>query len=218
VAFVDADESLAVLKTQLREYEIELPLPVPCADWTTLRAALKSPGWDGIKTIVLDTATKIEEWAVAHTIKTVKHEHGHQCRSVEDYGYGKGFQFVFDTFLPLLADLDIHVRAGRNVILIAHECTSNVPNPSGEDWIRYEPRLQSPNSGKASIRYRVKEWADHVLFLGYDVNVSKEGKAAGSGTRTLYTSELPNFMAKSRTTNESFDVQLGNFNWNQIIK
>ena len=29
------------------------------------------------------------------------------------------------------------------------------PNPAGEDWLRYEPRLQSPNSGKASIRLRV---------------------------------------------------------------
>jgi hypothetical protein len=47
---------------------------------------------------------------------------------------------------------------------------------------------------------RVREWADHVLFLGYDVDVGKDGKGRGAGTRTIYTAELPHCMAKSRTT------------------
>jgi hypothetical protein len=125
---------------------------------------------------------------------------------------------VFDTFLPLLADLDTHVRAGRNVMLICHDCTCNVPNPAGEDWLRYEPRLQSPTSGKASIRLRVREWADHVLFMGYDVAVNKDGKGQGSGTKTLYTSELPHFMAKSRTTQEPIIVSNVSEVWSNIIK
>ena len=107
---------------------------------------------------------------------------------------------MFDTFLPLLADLDRHARAGRNVVLVCHDCTSTVPNPAGEDWLRYEPRLQSPNSGKASIRLRVREWADHVLFVGYDVSVGKDGKGRGAGTRTLYSAEVPHCMAKSRAS------------------
>ena len=69
---------------------------------------------------------------------------------------------------------------------------------AGEDWLRYEPRLQSPASGKSSIRLRLREWADHVLFMGYDVNV-KDGKGQGAGTRTLYPAELTHCMAKSRT-------------------
>ena len=219
VAFIDADESLPTLKASLKENSIKLPTIVSAHDWASVRSALQSDGWDDIKTIVIDTATKLEELAVAHTIKTVKHEKGNSVSSIEGYGFGKGFQFVFDTFLPLLGDLDRHVRAGRNVILIAHECTSNVPNPKGEDWIRYEPRLQNPNSGKASIRLRLKEWADHVLFLGYDVEVNKDtGKAAGHGSRTLYTAELPFCMAKSRTTSDQIDIRIGESPWDQIIK
>ena len=217
VAFIDADESLSILRGQLKEQNIKLPYPVNCSDWKSAREAVQSDGWDSIKTIVIDTATKLEELAVAHTLQTVKKEGGTMASSVEDYGYGKGYSFVFDTFLTILGDLDRHVRAGRNVILIAHDCTSNVPNPNGEDWIRYEPRLQSPNSGKASIRHRLKEWCDHVLFLGYDVAVD-DGKAKGSGTRTLYTAERPTFMAKSRTTGENFDVVLGNEIWSNILK
>ncbi len=94
---------------------------------------------------------------------------------------------------------------------------SNVPNPAGADWIRYEPRLQNPSSGKASIRLRAKEWADHVLFVGYDVAVDENKKAQGQGSRTLYASELPFCMAKSRTFSGQIDVAHGESPWNQIL-
>jgi len=120
--------------------------------------------------------------------------------------------------LGLLGDLDNHVRAGRNIVLICHDCTATVPNPAGEDWLRYEPRLQSPASGKASIRLRVREWADHVLFLGYDINVSPDGKGRGHGTRTLYRSENPAWMAKSRTGSDPIPVNADTNIWGEIIK
>ncbi len=218
VAFIDADESLPILRSQLKEAGITLPLHVPAKDWKSMIDALKSDGWDKVKTIVGDTATMMEQWATAHTLLTVPHEKGHKVQRIEDYGFGKGYEHIYGVFCGLLAQLDRHARAGRNVILIAHECTSTVPNPRGEDYLRYEPRLQSPNSGKASIRSKLKEWADHVLFLGYDVVVDEKGVAQGQGTRTLYTAELPFCMAKSRTTSEQFDVTLGESPWEKIIK
>lgn len=211
VAFFDLDESLSRLTCE------KIPHVVEADTWAKLRAALQQDWPANIKTLVIDSITRAEEMVIAHTLATVKHEKGHLCQRIEDYGYGKGYQFVFDTFLPLLGDLDRHCRAGRNVILIAHDCTTNVPNPAGEDWLRYEPRLQSPSSGKASIRLRVREWADHVLFLGYDVAVDADGKGKGSGTRTLWPAELPHCMAKSRTTQTPIVVDGENV-WNQILK
>lgn len=211
VAFIDLDESLPILRLE-GVHQVN-----GVTTWQDLRDALASDGWDKIKTIVIDTATKAEELAVAHTLQHTLVD-GKRVASIEGYGYGKGFSFVFDTFLLLLGDLDRHARAGRNVVLICHDCTSNVPNPSGEDWIRYEPRLQAPGSGKASIRLRVREWADHVLFIGYDINVSKDGKGEGKGTRTMYTCEKPHCMAKSRTTQEVIPIQVGVDVWGQIIK
>jgi hypothetical protein len=207
VAFIDLDESLGRLRTQFEGAGLlENIMPVEgVATWADLRAVLQADGWDAVKSIVIDTATKAEELAIAHTLENVTAD-GKRVASVEGYGFGKGYGYVFDTFLTLLADLDRHSRAGRNVVLVCHDCTANVPNPAGEDWLRYEPRLQSPTSGKASIRLRVREWADHVLFVGYDVNVGKDGKGRGAGTRTLYTSELPHCMAKSRTTQEVLPV------------
>jgi hypothetical protein len=207
VAFIDLDESLGRLRTQFADAGLLANImPVEgVSTWADLRAMLQADGWDAARSIVIDTATKAEELAIAHTLENVTAE-GKRVTSVEGYGYGKGYGYVFDTFLTLLADLDRHSRAGRNVVLVCHDCTANVPNPAGEDWLRYEPRLQSPTSGKASIRLRVREWADHVLFVGYDVNVGKDGKGRGAGTRTLYTSELPHCMAKSRTTQEVIPV------------
>ena len=210
VAFFDLDESLGRLG-------LNVPT-VHAATWADLRAALAAPGWDSVGSIVVDTGTRAEEMAIADTLLNVVQD-GKKSTSVEGYGYGKGYGYVFDTFLPLLAELDRHARAGRHVCLICHDCTSTVPNPAGEDWLRYEPRLQSPSSGKASIRLRVREWADHVLFVGYDVAVTKDGKGQGAGTRTLYRAEMPHCMAKSRTGADPIPLGTdGAAVWSEIIR
>jgi len=220
VAFIDLDESLPRLRLQLEESgRMANIMPVTgIHNWQTLRDVIQADGWEKVQSIVIDTGTRAEELAVAHTLETVLAD-GKRINSVEGYGYGRGFGFVFDTFLPLLADLDRHARAGRNVVFVCHDCTSTVPNPAGEDWLRYEPRLQSPNSGKASIRLRVREWADHVLFVGYDVSVGKDGKGRGAGTRTLYSAEVPHCMAKSRTTQETIPLEEdGAAVWGAVIR
>ena len=207
LAFFDLDDSLAILRPQLPP-DVQRGLNrVACeSTWSAMREMLHMPGWDQIRTIVIDSATRAEELAVEQTLATVPKANGQRARNVEDYDYGKGYSHVFDTFLTLLGDLDQHTRAGRNVILICHDCTASVPNPTGEDWLRYEPRLQSPASGKASIRLRVREWADHVLFLGYDVAVN-DGVGRSKGSRTLYPSEQPWCMAKSRTISKELVLQ-----------
>jgi hypothetical protein len=172
--------------------------------WADLRACLQSNALDDFKTIVIDSVTKAEEMAVEHTIQTVKHEKGHKVDSLTAYGFGKGVEHVFDTFLPLLMDCDRHVRAGRNVVLIAHACTTDVPNPFGDDFIQYQPRLQQTKKGNASIRSRTFEWCDHVLFIGYDI-ASKDGKGLGGGTRTIFTKEQPTHQAKVRELDEAID-------------
>jgi hypothetical protein len=194
VVFFDFDDSLPRLRDGLPGAEAVQVCAV--ATWQAMRDALHADQWGKVRTVVIDSATRAEELCVEHVIKTIPHEKGNRIQRIEDYGWGKGYRHVYDEFLKLLADLDAHTRAGRNVVLICHEQTANVPNPSGDDWLRYEPRLQQNNQG--AVRLRVKEWADHVLFVGYDVDV-KDGKGRGSGTRTIYPTELPFCMAKSRT-------------------
>ena len=218
VAFIDLDGSLPVLGPRLEEQGLAGNIvPVEgVSDWGTLMAALDADGWDAVKTVVVDTATKAEALALAWTLKTKPTDKGQYVTSVEGYGFGKGYVLVAETFNGLLARLDRHARAGRNVVLVCHECTATVPNPEGEDWLRYEPRLQNPPSGKASIRLTVKEWCDHLLFIGYDVDV-KNGVARGGGTKTLYAGERPHCISKNRTTTDAYALD-GAFDWNCIPK
>jgi hypothetical protein len=168
--------------------------------------------------IVIDSLTKAEEMGTAWTLANVKHEKGHMVSSIEGYGYGKGFTYVYETFLRLLGDLDAVVRTGMHVSCTAHDCTTTVPNPMGEDWIRWEPRLQHPASGKASVRLRVKEWCTHLLYIGYDQIVGEDGKAKGSGTRTIYPRELPSHLAKSRTLEDPIPYEKGSAElWRQLL-
>ncbi len=58
-----------------------------------------------------------------------------------------------------------------------------------------------------------------MLFLGYDLDVHRQGKGHGAGSRTVYPVELPHCMAKSRTMAETlpltrFDTSL----WTQLLK
>ncbi len=203
VAVIDFDNSLPILNLDVQA--------VGGVDtWGALRAVLAPANaemWAPIRTIVIDTATRAEQLCVSHVCATVPHEkEGKKIERIEDYGFGKGLQHVYDTFAPLLGDLDAHVRQGRNVVMVCHECVSKVPNPAGEDWERYEPRLQSPASGKGSIRHLVKEWADHLVFFGYDAAIGQDGKAKGCGSRTIYVREMPWVMAKSRKLDKQMAV------------
>ena len=216
VAFIDLEESLPTLQSRLGDITKNISVVSGVRTFGQLREALQSPGWDRFKTLVIDSVTKAEELAIQHTLDTIKNEKGQKVSSIEAYGYGKGYTHLYEVFMGVLADLDAHARAGRNIVLVCHDCTANVPNPEGDDWLRYEPRLQNPTSGKASIRAKVREWADHVLFFSYD-RVVEDGVAKGGDSRTIYASELPHCMAKSRTTSGQIPVTGADI-WNQIIK
>jgi len=184
--------------------------------WDELLAALRQRSlWKDYGAIVIDSSTKAQEYATAWTLANIKHDKGHNIERLEDYGWGKGYTHVYETFLLLLQELDAVVRTGVHVVMTAHDCVANVPNPAGDDWIRYEPRLQATKQG--AIRLRVKEWLTHLLFIGYDV-APEDGKGRGAGTRTIYPTELPTHMAKSRTLSEPIVYKKGDAElWRQMF-
>lgn len=186
-------------------------------DFSAVRETIQNENiWRNHDTLILDSVTKLEELAADHVLKHVPNDKGKLVENIEAYGFGKGYKHIFDAMIPVLGDLDQHVRAGRVVILVAHECTAKVPNPNGEDFIRYEPRLQ--NSERCSVRHRVKEWLDDLFFVGYDLSVSRDGKACGGGTRTIYASELPSHWAKSRRLADSIEYTKGSAQiWEELF-
>jgi len=187
--------------------------------WESMLDALKSDElWKPYDVVCIDTCTKAEEYASQWVIEHVPHEKGHFVSRIEDYGFGKGYTHIYEVFLKLLAELDRHIIAGRDVLIVMHVCTSEAPNPSGDDFLRYEPRLQNPGKkGQSSVRDRVKEWCDHLLFIGYDVD-AKDGKGRGVGMRTIYPQERPTHVAKSRLLSKPIPYLKGDATiWKQLF-
>jgi len=186
--------------------------------WGELRAVLQDRTLlEQFTAVVIDSLTRAEDMAIQWVVENVPHEKGHKVSNIEDFGFGKGMTHVYKSFLELLQDLDAVIRSGKNVVCVCHDCVTTVPNPAGDDWIRYEPRLQSPPSGKNSVRHRVKEWVDHLLFVAFDQYV-EDGKAKGGGTRTIYPTEMPSWWAKSRKLSDPIPYERGSAAlWDQLF-
>jgi hypothetical protein len=217
VVFFDLDESLGKLK-------IDCPV-VSVASWLNFRAALQKDWPASVRSIVIDSISVAEEMCIKHVMQTVKVGNA-LPETLEDYGFGKDVRYVYEEFIKLLPDLDRHFRLGRNVILIAHECKPEEVNPGGMNYLRFEPRLRTSKRGENSIRFKVKEWCDFVARVEYDSVVGSDSKkvdfkkATGCGTRTMYLSEMPHFMAKNRGCAGPIEIIKGKESkiWDEILK
>lgn len=189
---------------------------VDVADWQSLRGAVQNQELIApYGAVVIDNMSKAQQLAQEYAVANIPHEKGHTVSRFEDYGFGKGYSHVYELMLSLLGDLDAVVRSGKHVVLVAHDCVSQVPNPAGEDYQRYEPRLNDQKNG--NVRSRVREWVDHCLYVGYDV-YAKDNKGQGAGTRTIYTTELPSWIAKSRYLSEPIPYEKGSCElWKQLF-
>jgi hypothetical protein len=207
--FFDVEESTRKMNVA-RDISIKL--------WMQLRgkaAAFAASPPHGVQSVIIDTATVAQAMAVEYVLETRKTGGGRNegapraVASIEDYGWGRGWQYVAEEFDALIADLDRIRTKGIFACLICHAVASPAVNPGGADFIRYEPHLYSGDKNKrGSIRDRVSQWADHVLFIGPDFFV-KDGKGMGSGTRSIYTaSGMPTHLAGSRTAQvqQPFDL------------
>ena len=179
--------------------------------WLELRGKVTSIAQsppDGMRSLVLDTATVAQALAVDHVVETRQADKGKRVASIEDFGWGRGWQYVAEEFDALLADLDRIRERGIFVCLVCHAISSPFPNPEGENFIRWEPHLYAGDKSKrGSIRDRVYRWADHILFIGYDLYV-KEGKALGGETRTIWSKPMATHVAGSRTLQTDMTFEL----------
>ena len=121
---------------------------------------------------------------------------------LEDFGYGKGYSYVFEDFGRMLNLLDQVTDRGINVIITAHAAMRKFeqPDESGA-YDRWELKLI--NAQKCSIANMLKEWADMVLFANYETYVIKgknemEKNKVTGGKRVMHTTHHPCWDAKNR--------------------
>lgn len=161
--------------------------------------------WPEGCTVVIDTLTKMEELIQAYIMETVT-QNGQRVTSFRKYGWD-GDRHILDAYRLLLNDLDVLSRKGRNVLLLCQQGQIRVANAEGADYLEDGPFLQHRND--CSTREEVKQWADHVLRIGYlDLSVVKDDHKAKAGkvvsedaTRAVFSGGAQHFTAKSRPVN-----------------
>lgn len=172
-------------------------------DFHDVRQALANPNFfpEG-STIVVDTLTKMQSWMQEYILQTVT-ANGKRVTSFRQFGWD-GDRHMTDTMRLLLTDLDAHVAAGRNVLLLCQQGQIKVANAGGEDFLQDNPFLQ--HRGDCSCLDEVKQWADHVMRIGYlelQVAAATGKKGAGkvisdNATRAIFTDGAQHFAAKTR--------------------
>lgn len=143
-----------------------------------------------LQTLVIDTADWCEKLCVAHVCAKAQKD------GIEDFGFGKGYVYLSEEFGKLLNALEETIKAGYNVVLLAHAKMRKFEQPDEMgSYDRWEMKL---SKGVAPI---VKEWADMVLFATYKTVVvtRDDGKSkAQGGKRVMYTTHHACWDAKNR--------------------
>ena len=171
-------------------------LPAPTS-WEMLMQELDFViGRRPCSTLVIDTV----DWAEQLCIADLCAKNGKS--GIEDFGYGKGWEFEKESFGKFLNKLTEVINAGINVTLTAHAALRKFEQPDEMgSYDRWEMKLGSKTTNKISPL--IKEWADIVLFCNYKtlvVQTDKEGKKhkAQGNRRVMYTQHHPCWDAKNR--------------------
>lgn len=145
---------------------------------------------DICKTYVIDTADWAEKLS-AHSVCAKYKKTG-----IEDFGYGKGYTYLAESFGKILNLLEDVVNLGINVVVTAHAIMRKFEQPDEAGaYDRWELKLDKRTGPM------LKEWADAVFFVNYktivEQNSDKKYKASG-GKRVMYTQHHPCWDAKNR--------------------
>lgn len=146
------------------------------------------------ETLVIDTVDWAEQLCSTAVCERAKKP------GIEDFGYGKGYTYLYEEFGKLLNLLEEVTDRGVNVVVTAHAKMRKFEQPDEMGaYDRWELKL----TGKAekNISAMVKEWADMVLFANYKTHTirTEDGKVkAQGGKRVMYTTHHPCWDAKNR--------------------
>lgn len=177
----------------------EVPhFPMPEGGWTwpdvvdAVRAL--AAGNHEYQTLVIDTL----DWLEPLLWRDVCERNG--ATSIEEVGggYGKGYVAALDGWRSFIAELEQLRRAkAMHIILLAHSVIRSFKNPVGDDYDRFELKL---NAKAAGIW---KEWPDAVLFASHDDVASKDTRTKrvrgiSTGARVVRTVHHAAYDAKNR--------------------
>lgn len=151
------------------------------------------------KSLVVDTLDWLEPLVFAHVIaNSGMDKNGRKATTIEasNGGFGRGYVAALDQWRIFISKVEkLQTTKGLHVLLLAHAWIKGFNNPEGDNFDRYELKIDKRASGK------IKEWADAVLFGTWDKStVSNGSKSRGisNGARIIHTEWSAAFDAKNR--------------------
>jgi hypothetical protein len=162
-------------------------------DWKSLTLALTelAVNAQGFKTIVIDSADWAEKLLIEWLLKTSGK------KSIEDFGFGKGYTMVAEHWTRFLASCDVLIGQGVNVVFVAHSTVKRTSPPDQTDGFdRYELKLTKQSAPL------LREWCDLLLFCNYRTKLveGSDGrlKATGGKDRVMHAEHSAAWDAKNR--------------------
>jgi len=146
------------------------------------------------KSVVIDTL----DWIEPMLYKAVCEKYGKgKIEHIEDFGFGKGYNLAQTEANHLIYRLEKLNKAGFAIMILCHSQIKAFNNPEGDNFDRYEPKVNGKIVGK------FKEWCDCVLFAQFDMYTTKDGgfgkaKAFGGQNRIVQTTHSAAWDAKNR--------------------
>lgn len=171
---------------------VRLPEPTTWDEVFAALELLRAPELSDRKTLVVDSLDWLEPLIWAHVAAKAGKT------SVEDFGFGKGYVAALDEWRKFLAALErLKREKGMWIVLLAHSLVRNFANPEGDNYDRYQLKLNEKAGGL------IKEWCDEVLFLRFETYTYKEtekskAKGVSSGDRVIHTVRTAAYDAKNR--------------------
>jgi hypothetical protein len=166
---------------------------VRCPDWIRLHGALVELGGDpqGFDTVVVDSVDWAERLIIEAMLKR------DDKKSIEDYGFGKGFVKLAEQFGKLLSLLDGMIDRGVHVVLVGHSVVKRqTPPDMDEGFDRFELKLSK------QVGPLVKEWSDLLLFANYRTTLVEgtggRTRAKGGKERVIHAERCAAWDAKNR--------------------
>lgn len=169
--------------------------PVP-ERWQDIRDAVRTLTDDehDFKTLALDSL----DWAEPLLFRDVCIRA--KASTIEEVGggWGKGYTAALDDWRILLSEIErLQAKRGMHVVFIAHSLVKSFKNPAGEDYDRYQIKVNDKAAGL------IREWADDVLFANYEVIAAKDERTkrvrgVDTGARIIHTVYSAAWDAKNR--------------------
>lgn len=173
-----------------------------CRTWGDVMSAVgslyKEP--HDFKTAVVDSA----DWAekLLHEQLVAKADNA-KIKSIEDFGYGKGYVAAAETFVELLDGLNaLRNERGMNVIIISHSEIKRFDDPLSNSYDRYVLKLHR------QVGKLLQEWSDVIGFAQIeaftrieeknDFGKTKRTMAGTTGRHLLHLAGSPAFDAGNR--------------------